>query len=156
MQEKEYTVFLWHLSASGLLVFLLLESKGYIWLLLSFFFVKVAALSKRLLNGETFRADFLVRPWRHVRKYEGKKIKISAVLKHLGELLLVKPLLGFHFCFQHLNLYAIIRPNTMFSAFISCFSNKGKIVAFLSALISRFSVLSDICLVGFVSLFLKR
>lgn len=63
-------VSLQHLPARGLLILQTLESKGYIWLWLPFFFVKVAALNKWRLNRGTFRAEFGHRPLKHRKGYE--------------------------------------------------------------------------------------
>lgn len=84
--------------------------------------IKLRVAESRIL-GQTMEARKEL--WRKV-------IKIFAVLKGSWKLFLVRHLV---FNLFHLNLYTIIRPEPMFSDFITCFSNKHNMVSFLSALI---------------------
>lgn len=71
--EERWDVSPWHLPARGRLILQILESKGYIWLCLPFFFVEVAAISKWRLNQGKFRAEFGHRHLKHRKDYEEKE-----------------------------------------------------------------------------------
>lgn len=92
--EERWALSPQHLPARGLLILQILESKGYIWLCLPFFFVKVAALSKWRLNQGTFRADLGTDTWSTGRTMKKRNAASGQALKQSRKLFLGK-------CFEY-------------------------------------------------------